>query len=113
VTRRLWKAPLATVALVCLLAGCAKGNPGWQVGDTDTDGAGDAIGDVPGDGIDVGDGADAGVPPREFTCESAGGGRISTDNYTIELFNAPARPVGSTSNGNYTIKLGPAGARSR
>ena len=104
------------LAIPWLTWSCAKAsNPGGSVpdgtGDALPDGAGDVPGDTPADiASDVLD-EDGVIPPRgsPFQAETAGGGVISTERYTIELFLAPVRPVGKTSNGNYTIELGPAG----
>lgn len=103
---------LAILALACL-AGCAKGKTttGWDVGDGLVDGLDDTTGDVPSDvPLDRTDGGPA-LPGTPFESETAGGGAISSENYTIELYLAPARPVGSTSDASRTIKLGPAGVR--
>jgi hypothetical protein len=73
------------------------------------DAAGDPLEDIVSDTVDE----DALPPPGggPFQTESAGGGLISSENYAIELFVAPVRPVGTVSNDNYTIQLGPAGMR--
>lgn len=105
------------LASTCLLGSCDCGGGGPSVQkDTTADGEDDTGTDTTADGSDVPedmldeDGAPA--PGHTFTCESAGGGTLSSEHYKIELFAAPVRPVGTTSNENYTIELGPAGVRS-
>ncbi len=104
--------------------GCGSHDPGTPVPDGTEDGVPDMVADGAPDGPDavddpVEDAAtdtmdeDAGVPPagNGFQTESAGGGLISSEHYTIELFVAPVRPTGTTSDDSYTIHLGPAGMR--
>jgi len=122
-TRTRTCATVAILAIALLVASCDCGShgPGTPVPDGTDDGVpdmvvdgvtdvpGDPLEDVPGDPLDE----DAITPPggRPFQTESAGGGLISSENYTIELFVAPVRPVGTISNDSYTIQLGPAGMR--
>ena len=103
---------------------CGKHDPGWPVPDGTEDGepdmeadgapdGPDAPADLPADiAIDTED-EDAALPPggNVFQTETAGGGLISSEHYSIELFVAPVRPAGTTSNDSYTIHLGPAGMR--
>lgn len=86
-------------------------------GDVTTDGE-DVPDDVPDDTIDDtptdveeddGGGAGGGTP---FTAETAGGSRLTSPNYRLELFVAPVRPVGKATSTNYEFKLGPGGIRS-
>ncbi len=76
-----------------------------SVGDDD-----DSVGD---DDDSVGDDDDSTappVPPLEFVSVTSGGVVTST-NYTLELYVAPAEPVGSASSTNYQLDLGPGAIR--
>lgn len=55
----------------------------------------------------VGDGGAITQPSQSIT---SGGGSISSSNYRLKLFIAPARPVGIVASPNYRIQLGPARA---
>jgi hypothetical protein len=50
--------------------------------------------------------------PQPYQCETAGGAVLTSDNYRLEVFVAPVRPIGNLSSTNYRLKLGPAGLRS-
>jgi hypothetical protein len=118
---------IVILAIPWLVASCDCGQhgPGTPVPDGTEDGVPDMVADgvpdgapdAPGDPLEdiVSDPVDEDpvTPPggRPFQTESAGGGTISSENYTIELFVAPVRPVGTISNDNHTILLGPAGMR--
>lgn len=112
--------------------GCNGGGSG---GDDDGDGVTDGIdqGDIfmDVDGITdpfqddiIGDTADVTgedmeeeemISPGEgqpYQCVTSGGALLESDNYKLEVFIAPVRPIGTTSSTNYKLKLGPAGVRS-
>jgi hypothetical protein len=48
---------------------------------------------------------------QPYQCETAGGALLESDNYKLEVFIAPVRPVGNLSSPNYKLKLGPASTR--
>lgn len=78
-----------------------------------TDQPGDQAGDQPGDAAEDAPGEEVAPPTvQPFETESAGGAVLTSANYKMELFVAPARPVGSTSSASYKMKLGPGGVRS-
>ncbi|MBI5479545.1 MAG: hypothetical protein HY906_11845 [Deltaproteobacteria bacterium] len=80
-----------------------------DTGDGATDGpAGDGGGDGATDTLPGDAGGDAGViHAKPFTSETAGGATVSSANYRVTLFIAPAVPVGSTQSTNYRVGLGP------
>jgi len=111
--------------------GCNGGGSGGDDGDGVTDGIdqGDIFTDV--DGITdpfqedmIGDIPDVTgedmeeeemISPGEgqpYQCVTSGGALLESDNYKLEVFIAPVRPIGTTSSTNYKLKLGPAGVRS-
>jgi hypothetical protein len=108
--------------LVVLVWSCG-GKEGWQPPvDVPTDGVdvGDVLedgeADVPADGEDApgdagDDGPTWGLTP--FEVESAGGAKLDSTNFKLEVFVAPVRPVGDIWSTNYKFKLGPAGIRSQ
>ncbi len=112
--------------LTCLLAACDCGEnrPGPGLPDVEVDGPDDASGDglldvpdVPGEVVPDADDVldeDAGssIGGNPFQCETSGGGMLSSENYTMDLFIGPVRPLGNVSSDGYQIKLGPAGMRS-
>jgi hypothetical protein len=122
---------MRTCAIIALLAGllaacdCGQNSPGPGLPDVSLDGpddvstdgmddvAGDPLEDVAGDAGDVLDedtGSSLGGNP--FQCETSGGGMLSSESYSMDLFIGPVRPVGRVSSDNYQMKLGPAGMRS-
>jgi hypothetical protein len=120
---RAWIAVLA-IPWLAWSCDCGKHDPGTPLPDATEDGTPDMVADGAPDAPDAIDDPledvvsdtvdeDVALPPggNPFQTESAGGGLISSENYTIELFVAPVRPVGTTSNDSYTIHLGPAGMR--
>jgi len=48
---------------------------------------------------------------QPYQCETAGGALLESENYKLEVFIAPVRPVGSVSSPGYKLKLGPASTR--
>jgi hypothetical protein len=48
---------------------------------------------------------------QPYQCETAGGAFLESDNYRLEVFIAPVRPIGSVSSPNYQLKLGPGSTR--
>ena len=114
---------MAVLAASWGLAGCGGKSHPDEDGDAGADGDGvtdgegitdgqediHGEGDVPVDG-DVTEGeVTPPAPPQAFETESAGGAKISSEHYKLEIFVAPARPVGSGSSTNYKVKLGPGG----
>jgi hypothetical protein len=70
--------------------------------------------DAGGDGAVQQDGGqeDGGVQTAQgFVSETAGGNRITSSNYRLELFVAPVRPVGAGQSSNYKLQLGPGALR--
>ncbi len=118
---------MRTRASIALLTGllwacdCGENRPGPGLPDVEVDvpddAAGDGLLDVPGeaapdadDVLDEDSGTSVGGNP--FQCETSGGGALSSENYTMDLFIGPVRPLGNVSSDSYQIKLGPAGSRS-
>jgi hypothetical protein len=124
------------LAAASFLIGCdGGGGNGRQDADVVVDGVDDGGGEVPGDGIEdpaaedvaVEDPVD--VPTEDVTetveeeiiitpgegqpyqCETAGGAFLESDNYRLEVFIAPVRPIGSVSSPTYQLKLGPGSTR--
>jgi len=48
---------------------------------------------------------------QPYQCETAGGAFLESDNYQLEVFIAPVRPIGSVSSPSYQLKLGPGSTR--
>jgi len=48
---------------------------------------------------------------QPYQCETAGGAFLESDNYKLEVFIAPVRPIGNVSSPNYQLKLGPGSTR--
>jgi len=91
--------------------GDAAADPAGE--DAPADGVTDQAGDTPGDATEDAPGEEVAPPTvQPFETESAGGAVLTSANYKMELFVAPARPVGSTSSASYKMKLGPGGVRS-
>jgi hypothetical protein len=107
---------------------CGANDPSWQPTDALIDTVVDTGLDVPAEVEDAPDdtGTDTVDAPEDvveeeavgpggslpFLVESAGGGTLTSEHFTMELFIAPARPVGDVSSESYGLKLGPGGTRS-
>jgi hypothetical protein len=48
---------------------------------------------------------------QPYQCETAGGALLESDNYKLEVFIAPVRPIGNIESPGYKLKLGPASTR--
>ena len=109
---------MALGALLTIAAGCAAG-------ETETDAPLDWPDTVPPDMIpegveiidmipdtDVLDGAEAAAGLGHGPYPTSGGGVVHFDNYRMEIFIAPAVPVGKVTTAGHTMKLGPCGPRS-
>lgn len=48
---------------------------------------------------------------QPYQCETAGGALLESDNYRLEVFIAPVRPIGNLESPSYKLKLGPASTR--
>ena len=48
---------------------------------------------------------------QPYQCETAGGALLESDNYKLEVFIAPVRPIGNVESPSYKLKLGPASTR--
>jgi hypothetical protein len=115
---------IAVAAVLLAACDCGQHKPGTGIpdvvldvpDDTVVDGLADLSdlpGEVPGDA--AGDVVDEDAGPTmagsPFRCETSGGGALSSESYSMDLFIGPVRPLGSLSSDNYTMKLGPAGMR--
>ena len=56
------------------------------------------------------DSTTAPAPPLEFTSVTSGA-VVTSPNYSLELYVAPAEPVGAASSSNYQLELGPGAIR--
>lgn len=95
--RRVWRfIGCGAVALgLAVLGGCAQASIGGQP-DAGMDAAVDAAPVHP-----------EAIPGRSFT---AGGASVSSENYRLRLFVAPAQPTGRTRSASYRLQLGPTGS---
>jgi len=110
---------MIAVLAAALLGGAALGGCGSDAapGAADGGGRGDARADgsaVPGDGAAAdarpGDGGGQRLG-SQFVSETAGGARLQSASYRMELFVAPVRQVGAGASTNYKLQLGPAALR--
>ena len=91
--------------------GCGSDATGAPQDAAALDGRTDAVG---ADARPGGDGppADGGVATASpFVSETAGGGRLTSETYRLELFVTPSRPVGAASTNSYRLTLGPGAVR--
>jgi len=51
------------------------------------------------------------LPPFEFTSMTGGGAVLTSPSYSLELYVAPAEPVGSRTSAGYQLELGPGAVR--
>jgi hypothetical protein len=90
----------------------ATGDDDDATGDDD-DATGDDD-DATGDDDDAtGDDDDATtpLPPYLFTSHTSGGEVLTSPGYSLELYVAPAEPIGSPSSSGYQLQLGPGAVR--
>jgi hypothetical protein len=129
-TREVTRGVLMPLVLLGLIMAWGCGGPSGFVPEWDSDAVEDGIDvgddvpvdgepDVPVDGdedvptdVEEEDGGGPGRTYIPFEAETAGGEVISSTSYTLELFVAPARPVGDISSTSFQFKLGPGGIRS-
>ena len=110
--------PIAAAAFFILVTACAAGEietdvsldrPDTLPPDMIIDGF-EIIDMIP-DG-DVLDGAEAAAGSGHAPYPTSGGGIVQFDSYRMEIFIAPAVPVGKATTAGHTMKLGPCGPRS-
>jgi len=121
----------AVLLALCLAAstGCGGGGGGPGPEDTSTDteeedtgiDQGDVTPDTTppdvtdteeeGDATDVTEEDPAGHGGTAFISEGAGGAILTSTHFRLEVFVAPARPLGAGTSTNYSVTLGPAAVR--